>query len=387
MYTQCVLLSVLLSQIHLKIIELPFFDFFSTLDLKVRMGNQTTEKFLELNMEAELMWVHLQFKGIPPAERVQFKHSEKIFLFNMNINAKKSETTLSFLDNTVNIPNIPFYYVQEKPGGNFDTFPLAYKLKDESYSPIHYLYKTNEIDKKGFAIDYKRANLLLGNINDKAQFKKMFTRKCTVDQKHLQWNCPLHNVVIGEDVYDNEEFAYFQSSSNRIYAPKSFFDLINENYFNSYVENNICSFGISFSSEQYVCECKILYLFPKLSFIFDNNTMVSFSSEDIFENDGNKCKFLMEESKENKWMFGLAFLKKYITYFDYGDSSITFYSDSPFEMNTINKYQRKDKVKQIYRIIFYSQLILVLFIIVVWYLNKRKILEHIETPINNSLRQ
>ena len=51
----------------------------------------------------------------------------------------------------------------------------------------------------------------------------------------------------------------------------------------------ICSLGNSFSSEQYVCECKILYLFPKLSFIFDNNTMVSFSSEDIFENDGNKC--------------------------------------------------------------------------------------------------
>ena len=73
--------------------------------------------------------------------------------------------------------------------------------------------------------------------------------------------------------------------------------------------------------------------------------MVSFSSEDIFENDGNKCKFLMEDNKENKWMFGLALLKKYITYFDYGDSSITFYSDAPFEMNTINKYQRKDKVK------------------------------------------
>ena len=149
----------------------------------------------------------------------------------------------------------------------------------------------------------------------------------------------------------------------------------------------ICSLGNSFSSEQYVCECKILYLFPKLSFIFDNNTMVSFSSEDIFENDGNKCKFFMEDYQENKWMFGLAFLKKYITYFDYGDSSITFYSDTPFEMNTINKYQRKDKVKQVYRIIFYSQLILVFFIIVIWYLNKRKILEHIETPINNSLRQ
>lgn len=56
----------------------------------------------------------------------------------------------------------------------------------------------------------------------------------------------------------------------------------------------------------------------------------------------------MEDNKENKWMFGLAFLKKYITYFDYGDSSITFYSDTPFEMNTINKYQRKDKVKQVY---------------------------------------
>ena len=44
MNIQCVLLSVLLSEIHLKIIELPFFDFFSTLDLKVRMGNQTTDK-------------------------------------------------------------------------------------------------------------------------------------------------------------------------------------------------------------------------------------------------------------------------------------------------------------------------------------------------------
>ena len=95
----------------------------------------------------------------------------------------------------------------------------------------------------------------------------------------------------------------------------------------------------------------------------------------------------MEDNKENKWMFELAFLKKCITYFDCGDSSITFYSDTPFEMNTINKYQRKDKVKQVYRIIFYSQLILVFFIIVIWYLNKRKILEHIETPINNSLRQ
>lgn len=366
------LIRISLSLQHFSI---PFMDFFSTLDIQINMND--SNKFLELNMLADMIWVHYQLKGVSPEEKKIISNPETLTIFNSNIKAKQAESNFAFPNTSISLSNFPFYYVKEKPNGFFDSFPLAHSIRNEKLSPIHYMYNNNFIKKKGFAIDFPHSSLIIGDIPDNVLKDKKYNVNCTVDKNSIFWGCKINKVLFGNFYFDNQYYSYFQSQSNKILVPKAFMKFIVDNFFQDKINNQLCYKDSTFSVSSYFCDKQILKSFPDITFIMGNDTNITFKDNDLFQNSkGNEVKFLLEENKGNdqEWMFGLVFLNKYLTYFDYDTNLITFYNEEPFGIVDIkNQIYGDDKILNIIKVLIGIMITFSFFIISQLYINNIKI--------------
>ena len=81
-----------------------------------------------------------------------------------------------------------------------------------------------------------------------------------------------------------------------------------------------------------LCDCNIKKEFPMFKFVFSNNYVISFTFDEMFEPYQSKCTFLVRTRKFylERFVFGLMFLRKFKSVFDYEKKAITLYSENPF---------------------------------------------------------
>ena len=153
------------------------------------------------------------------------------------------------------------------------------------------------------------------------------------------------------EIYVNEEYAKFTSEHFNILAPYRFLQFMKKTVFD-------------------------------IHFVF-NNIVHTFKMKDLFEiydpsEMGSEfCELLISKSNDDKWSFGVMFLEKYMSQFDYESNTISFYSEKQFETfvmksNSISKY--------ISVFVFIGLLITVVYLILILLMNNDKIEYHSSIP-------
>ena len=128
--------------------------------------------------------------------------------------------------------------------------------------------------------------------------------------------------------------------------PEYYFKFIEDNFFQKYYDNKICSSQISNTKRLYrIIQCEggeqkfgkqIIKSFPKLTFYIDMNYnfSISFNGEDLFYFKNNTYFFkITEKGLENNFIFGRMLYKKYTTILNPDKRQIYFYIDNSISNN------------------------------------------------------
>ena len=183
---------------------------------------------------------------------------------------------------------------------------------------------------------------------------------------------------------------YFQGEldieTNYIISTKEYFNLIKDNFFNTYLNKKICinetveigKHFYSLNNNFYeIISCDINYFgdkemkkFPTLYFFhLKYNFTFSFNYKELFLNIYNKQIFLITTSKSNEefWTFGKLFMKKYQFIFNTEKKTINFYADK--KIYNAN-YPRNSKTSRLKLVIFFL-IVIILSIIIGIYIGKK----------------
>lgn len=245
-----------------------------------------------------------------------------------------------FLDEnntSVNVINNFNYIVYTNNGLEIEdpsVLAFAFKVSKENFSLTHILKNKGVIDKRQFGIKKGINNgiIYLGGFPEE-YIRNDYVSKFKVQTRRGLWELPLSYVYIGNIsyVYENIYFengykAIMATGTRSILAPKDFYQkYIVEYYLKDYLGNKTCAMK-EFENYCITCKCEYLKYLEPISFIFDNKQFV-FTYEDLFYQLEQLCVFTMAQNTKNiEWKFGLTFLLKYKTLFDYDTKSISFYS-------------------------------------------------------------
>jgi len=148
--------------------------------------------------------------------------------------------------------------------------------------------------------------------------------------------------------------------TNYIISTNEYFNLIKEKYFDNYINKEICSIEIVEKENNFynmynnffeVISCdkdffteKEMKKFPDLNFYhLKYNYTFMFNYKELFINYNSRIFFLIQslKNKENYWIFGKLFIKKYQFIFDSNKRTINYYTakinstnrNNPFEYN------------------------------------------------------
>ena len=159
-----------------------------------------------------------------------------------------------------------------------------------------------------------------------------------------------------------------------IQSPTEYLNLIKNNFFKKYLNQNICK-EITFSYYYtYVCDKNKLDIeqfyktFPTLYFKnIDINYIFELDSKDLFKEENNKLYFMIYSSNsvELKWTFGEIFLKKYYFTFNRNKKLIGYYSNMIKEGEIDKKNNNENKTPSIGIIILIIGILLLIINIII----------------------
>ena len=268
--------------------------------------------------------------------------------------------------------NFTFYNIINEEQYNLasNTLSLPYRTNNDSPSILDDLYNKNEINDKVFYIDSFYSHLYFGDMayNDRLQFSSSFS----VNSSYDTWGLDLDSVSLraegGSFWYfnNNKKYAYFQTSSPFISAPKKYMIFLINQFFNKYFNTGECEKKKQFNIEKILCKNKLIYTFPNITFTIDDID-ISFPLYLLFDRRGDDnymSEFLMKENmnKDEKdfWVLGTSFMNVFVTKFDKQRSTITLYSDKfPFAISkSVIEYRYENYKNK--SILLYSIIMLVL---------------------------
>lgn len=333
----CYVLSLIVNIIYNKSYQLEYSQLSDSFNLVVLIGEPFRSKYFEIDLKEPVNWVTKAYYKrndnvkVIGKDQIVIGHSQETFYDIISDRLRINNTI-------IDISDFPLYYTIEFLQ-DFDGISFARKFKDESYSFIHRLYHDKFIDKLAygfFPIDRQKGIINFGTLSKEiANFK--YKTSCKAYNTDSSWGCQLTKVYFGTEklYYMNKHKMYFQANEKRILVPKDFMAILNQTYFNKYMDNGICSMLIGFGRHTYECLPEVKSSFPNLTIEFDSIT-VDLPLSDIINDEVRNIKFYLEENyyNEDEWVFGLTFFMKYVTYFDYEKNDITFFSDTPFSSIT-----------------------------------------------------
>lgn len=264
---------------------------------------------------------------------------------NWKYRANQHIDYVGFFENYMLIDNFTFCVVDVELGSYVPFLPFSYKFDDYSHSIIHkykskgiinkltFYFKPNNKDHKG--------EIHIGE-NKNIENAKFFGF-CNTEKNETNWGCFYTGLKIEKTEIIAPSFVVFSTTENRLIVPEKVFDAIVNEVFPSYFEDGICSYTRYplLPLRKYVdCRCnQINETFPNITIIINNYNFV-FTYKELFRSFFNACTFIFElDTKyQEKYVFGIDFLLKYTTKFDYENNTISFYSDDRVIYHNSSKF-------------------------------------------------
>ena len=229
---------------------------------------------------------------------------------------------------------------------------FALTFNDHSMSVIHQLKQHGYINELSFTFNngyrYIR-ELYLGKPPSSLFNKPMNKSTCYVNTTYpyVNWNCKLDYIYFtnhSHNKYNEHTLTYFNTVLYETKVPLSFIHFIKDVLLYEHFHNNHCK--IEETRNAYIqCECGVLYDLGEVSFVMNGFVHAFKMNEifDIYEMDligEDVCELVIITNRnEDAWVFGIGFMNKYISVFNYERNEISFYSEKIFkdELTYINK--------------------------------------------------
>ena len=321
----------------------------ASLETIIKLGNP--EQKLLLRIEQQSYYLSISSNELSGNFiKFNYKNSKtynynkiKIYISEKYMIANQSSDILIFENNNLN-NNITFLCVTEGKYFQTGTFGLFLKKDNKEITNSNILYQLKEkklIKSYIFYIEYLNENkgkLFIGdyphNFN-KEKYKEInFKKTKEIIKNSNRFNIRFDKIMSGEKEIKDQIEGYFELENGLIRGTTKYHENIKINFFNQYLEKNICKTEIFtdnnlWKCDYYICEENInLNEFPLLNFtLYDANISFSFNANDLFFKYNHKYYFLIYfiGSYRIDWIFGKPFLKKYITVFDQEKNVIGFY--------------------------------------------------------------
>ena len=260
-------------------------------------------------------------------------------------------------------------------------FIRALKLSNYTNSYSFHLYFENST-KNGFATNDNKGYFLIGEklTDNKTEIDKIEYINCvSLKYRRLAWGMYLAHVYSRYSDDYIEEITNITNSSEiiatfpYIKGVRGYFDYINRIFFDELLEQNICrnitfyrhdlysnytSFGYACDSNSPLFMDNLNTKFPDLIFYNrDINRNFILTKKDLFayntnDNSDNNLYFLIVDGidDEERWIFGIPFLKKYVISYDFDNKKIGYYEnygkindDEPDESDESDKSDKSDE--------------------------------------------
>ena len=257
--------------------------------------------------------------------------------------------------------NLLFTYRQSV---RFDHRPGVIGLSIGNNDLIYQLKRDREINNYEFNIKYSDINEQKGEIiigdsphnYDKNNYNESDLRSAKVVKDYYwKWTLPISNIYIPEHNFmiQKYELGTFKIEEFFIEGTKEYFDIIQNIFFNKYIEEKICFIQKHKKSRlitefyHFMCNIKddnkrkeFFGNFPSLVFYQkEMNVNFTFDYRDLFTifPDNNRILFNIEfDNEAQKWVFGKPFFKKYQLIFDLESKLIKYYIRTNEERNLNN---------------------------------------------------
>lgn len=258
---------------------------------------------------------------------------------------------------------------EEENKKNFiDFISLAYPTKNYSDSLIVLLKTNNFIDKLKFSfIDQK---LYFGEPPIEAK-QNLYKGECKIQNE--QWGCYFKNIYVDNiKVFEVNSYSLLSTSEGKIFVPKEFFQMLENNVMKRYMDNKICSLYESKGIPYFLCYCGVISGFPKIQFEI-GNYIFELKTNTIFEEYDGFCILLIEKNiKGNYFILGSPFLKSFSEEFDFEKGIVTFYSRYPDIIRTKEMNENYDSLIQLSLVINMIMLFMQSCFICIWYFLSKK---------------
>ena len=211
-------------------------------------------------------------------------------------------------------------------------FAFSYNMTNYNNSLTHLLYINHKIDHLLYAF-YPQTNttgtLYFGNVPSSITKNYQYESSCSIIPNGIYWGCSIDKIEFGNLEYipvNNETHSnhvYFNSGFNNIHFPEDFID-----YFSDYLYIfGRCSVFSSIEGIDVTCDKTVMAMAGNITFtIGDYQYVIDIPS--LFKCSTHNCYSLFMTKKEygNNWVFGIQFLNRFISVFDYENKEIRFMS-------------------------------------------------------------
>ena len=277
-----------------------------------------------------------------------YKEIELVNKPNIGKKVYLSQDTFTFINEKnkeISFNDLPFLLNREVKNNTLNNLlgispGLSY---DNSNENLLIILKTNNItNSRIFTIKFDKYNkskgeLIIGGYPseyDKNYQEKNFQfMKVLVTYYDVAWSFNMNKIYYGNDcIMDKYELLVdFDINLNGIFAIKSLFDLIDQLYFNQYVNNSQCFFyNVSNRYFYYVCDKTIdVTQFKDIKFFCkDMNYTFVINLKELYEEINGLYYFMVFYDKllPNKWTLGIPFLRKYQMVFNQDKKIIGVYT-------------------------------------------------------------
>ena len=278
-------------------------------------------------------------------------YANEIFFFNIKNN---------ILEKGIIRPiNLSFTYRQSV---RFDHRPGVIGLGNKKNDFLSKLKSSKIINNRVFSIKYNNINeekgeIIIGDsphIYDENNYKEKDIRNAKVfKDNYLEWSL-IFTVYIQNNSYNynfkKNQIGTFKIEDFFILGTKEYFELIQNIFFNKYIDEKICFIknhkNTQFNEDFFYFICyiedikkrdNILSNFPSLIFHQkEMNYNFTLDAKDLFTiiPDGKRLLFNIEFNNETeKWEFGKPFFNKYHLVFDLDSKLIKYYINSNNDIN------------------------------------------------------
>lgn len=348
MFRNLLIISLLVQSIYQqKVIQATYFRIQGDLSLQIFLGIPQVEATIVIDLSQDHSFLdsilHLSSLSIQGITPKTIFHST--FKKNIEITVQEIFDIIEFKYTNTTSHAYFSYYATDSKNEIKSKLGMGAKFNDTTFSIIHQLKQYNFIDYLSFAfhpldihsinapqfgIPYSNGKMIIGDIPIIQEDNYGF---CKINSTQSKWSCKLKSISIGNSfiyVNNDDTISYFQSNTFRINTPKDFMLFLKNKVFHDYINRDICEFQFLDTEYLYTfdlikCNCQYVSEMPMMSFTF-GNFVFSIKMSSLFLHSGKFCESLFVSYNKDEWVFGTAFVDKYITMFDYEREDVIFYT-------------------------------------------------------------